>query len=42
MSRCSFPTFNISISLPAFPGFALPSLPTLSLPFPFPPPCPLD
>jgi hypothetical protein len=40
-SKCSFPTFNFVIpSLPAFPGFHLPSLPVFTLAFSVP--CPLD
>ncbi len=39
-SKCSFPTFNFSFSLPAFPGFNLPSIPTFS--FSFGLECPLD
>jgi hypothetical protein len=42
LSRCSFPTFSITISLPNL--LALIPIPDLaiSLPFTFPPHCPLD
>jgi hypothetical protein len=42
MSFCNFPTFSITISLPN--PLALLSIPDLaiSLPFAFPPYCPLD
>lgn len=40
MSKCSFPTFSFSFTLPAFPGFSLPALPIFTLAFSLP--CPLD
>jgi len=40
MSLCNFPTFSFTIPLPAFPGFALPSLPVFTLAINLA--CPLD
>lgn len=41
MSRCSFPTFSFGLPSLSF-SLNLPSLPVVTLAFPFPPFCPLD
>jgi hypothetical protein len=42
MSLCNFPLFSFSFALPSvIPSIPIPDL-TISLPFAFPPFCPLD
>lgn len=40
MSLCALPSFDFPLSLPGFPGFSLPGLPTFAAAFELV--CPLD